>query len=79
MASPPSHAGPARSPDIERFLNHLRPELAASFSVEQIAAVELHFAMRNRAGHTIDWRRRIGFGRLRGYLVVLAGRERGHD
>ena len=43
------------------------------------AAVELHFAMRNRVGHAIDWRKRVGFGALRGYVVVLAGRERVGD
>lgn len=51
----------ARSPDMARFLARLRPELAASFSPEQLAAVELHFAMRGRVGHAIDWRKRIGW------------------
>lgn len=73
----PDGAALPHSPDMARFLARLGPELAASFSAEQLAAVELHFAMRNRTGHAIDWRRRIGFGRLRGYVVVLAGRERG--
>jgi hypothetical protein len=67
------------SPDISRFLARLRPELAASFSPEQLAAVELHFAMRSRVAHAIDWRKRLGFGRLRGYVVVLAGCERAGD
>ncbi len=62
--------------DMSRFLARLEPELAASFTVEQLAAVELHFAMRNRTGHAIDWRKRIGVCGWRGYVVVLAGRER---
>ncbi|MDD2705371.1 MAG: hypothetical protein PHU07_08570 [Acidocella sp.] len=62
------------SADIARFLSRLPPALAASFSPEQLAAIELHFSMRNRVRHTIDWRWRVPF--LRGYLVVLAGRER---
>ena len=66
----------ARSADMSRFLARIGPELAASFTPEQLAAMELHFAMRNRAGHAIDWRKRIGVGQLRGYVVVLAGRER---
>jgi hypothetical protein len=64
---------------MSRFLQRLRPELAASFTHDQLAAVELHFAMRNRVGHAIDWRKRLGFGALRGYVVVLAGRERVGD
>jgi hypothetical protein len=62
------------SADIARFLGRLPPALAASFSVEQLAAIELHFGMRNRGRHAIDWRWRVPL--LRGYLVVLAGRER---
>jgi hypothetical protein len=69
----------AHSLDMSRFLAQLRPELAASFSPEQLAAVELHFAMRSRVGHAIDWRKRIGIGKLRGYVVVLAGCERARD
>jgi len=69
----------ARSLDMSRFVSRLRPELAASFSPDQPAAVELHFAMRSGVGHAIDWRKRLGFGRLRGYVVVLAGGERAGD
>lgn len=65
----------ARNPDMSRFLTRLPPELAASFSAAQLAAVELHFAMRHRAAHTIDWRRRIRLGALRASVVVLAGRD----
>lgn len=68
-----------RNPDMARFLARLSPALAASFSPEQLAAVELHFAMRHRLGHAIEWRRRIGFGRLHGYVVLLAGRDRAGD
>jgi hypothetical protein len=61
---------------MARFMARMRPALAASFTPEQLAAVELHFAMRNRAAHAIDWRRQFGLGVLRGYVVVLAGRAR---
>ena len=64
---------------MSRFLARLKPELAASFTPEQLDAVELHFAMRNRVGHAVDWRKRIGFGAMRGYVVLLAGRERARD
>ncbi|HYP63404.1 MAG TPA: hypothetical protein VEQ16_05930 [Acidocella sp.] len=66
----------ARNADMARFLERLSPSLATSFSHEQLAAIELHFSMRNRAEHVVDWRREFRIGRLRGYVVVLAGRVR---
>jgi hypothetical protein len=65
-----------RNPDMARFLARLEPTLAASFSRVQLEAIELHFAMRNRVGHAIDWRRRFNLPGLRAYIVLLAGRER---
>ncbi|MCB5943207.1 hypothetical protein [Acidocella sp. KAb 2-4] len=66
----------AGNPDMARFLARLPPELAASFSRAQLEAIELHFAMRSRVAHAIDWRRRIMLPGLRAYIVLLAGRER---
>jgi hypothetical protein len=60
-------------PDIDRFLARLPAATAASFSPEQLAAIKLHFTMRNRPRHTIDWRRKLPW--LNCYLVVLAGRD----
>jgi hypothetical protein len=60
--------------DMQRFLARLPQKLAARFDAEQLAAVELHFGMRHRCEHAIDWRVRLPF--LRGYVVVLAGRDR---
>jgi hypothetical protein len=60
---------------MRRFLGRVSPEVAASFSAEQLAAVELHFGMRHVVGHAIDWRTRIGLPFARYYFVVLAGRE----
>jgi hypothetical protein len=68
-----------RNPDMLRFLARLEPSLAASFTRAQLEAIELHFAMRSRVGHTIDWRWRIRLPGLRAYVVVLAGRERATD
>ena len=65
--------------DMVRFLDRLPLQLAARFDAEQLAAVELHFGMRNRVGHAIDWRRRVRLPFLRGYLVILAGREQVGD
>jgi hypothetical protein len=66
----------AASLDVERFLTRLPPALAARFDAEQLAAVELHFGMRHRVGHAIDWRRRIRLPFLRAYFVLLAGWDR---
>ncbi|HTJ89522.1 MAG TPA: hypothetical protein VL356_05025 [Acidocella sp.] len=65
-----------RSSDITRFLARLPAALAARFDAEQLAAVELHFAMRHRTHHAIDIRRRLRLPFLRCYVVLLAGRER---
>jgi hypothetical protein len=62
---------------MQRFLQRLPADLAARFDAEQLAAVELHFAMRNRPRHCIDWRVRLPA--LRGYVVLLAGRDRAAD
>jgi hypothetical protein len=64
------------SPAISNFLERLTPDLAASFSAAQLAAVELHFAMRLRPSHGIDWRRRLSLPFAKVYVVILAGRER---
>lgn len=59
------------SPALARFLAALPRDLARSFSEAQLAALDLHFGMRHRASHLIDWRRR--FARL--YVVLLVGRD----
>ncbi|MCF3948227.1 hypothetical protein AiwAL_14705 [Acidiphilium sp. AL] len=64
-----------RSAAIARFLGTLPRDLAGSFTEAQLAAIDLHFAMRYRVGHAVDFRRRIGFARFRAYVVVLIGRE----
>ncbi len=59
-----------------RFLRRLNPELAASFNSEQLAAVEMHFGMRYRMRHAVDWRTRIRLPFVQLYFVVLAGKDR---
>jgi hypothetical protein len=66
----------AQSPVISRFLGRLHPELAQSFSSEQLAAVEMHFGMRYQMNHMVDWRTRIRLPFAKLYLVVLAGHDR---
>jgi hypothetical protein len=65
--------------DMQHFLRRLPAELAATFEPEQLAAIELHFAMRHRARHALDWRWRLrvpGLSGMRCYLVLLAGCDR---
>lgn len=64
------------SPAILRFLGRLQPELAESFSQDQLAAVEMHFGMRYRMRHMVDLRTRIRLPFMKFYLVILAGRDR---
>ncbi|HVE22916.1 MAG TPA: hypothetical protein VNC39_13155 [Acidocella sp.] len=66
----------ARSSDLTSFLARLPATLAARFDAEQLEAVELHFGMRHRTRHAIDFRRRLRLPFLRCYVVLLAGRER---
>jgi hypothetical protein len=61
---------------IEPFLQRLPPRLARSFTPEQLAAIELHFGMRYRVRHGVDWRKRIGLPFATVYFVFLAGIER---
>ncbi len=65
----------AHSAAVQHFLARLPPEVAVTFTKTQLDAVDLHYGMRHRVNHAIDWRRRIGLPFLKFYLVVLAGRE----
>ncbi len=65
-----------QSTGLEPFLQRLPLHLAKSFTPEQLAAIELHFSMRYKVNHAIDWRTRIGFPFIKIYLVFLAGVER---
>ncbi|MDD2876333.1 MAG: hypothetical protein PHT60_03785 [Acidiphilium sp.] len=65
-----------RSLAVARFLDTVPVELAHSFNDAQLAAIDLHFGMRYRTRHTIDWRRRFGLARWRLYAVLLIGRDR---
>lgn len=66
----------ASSPAVRRFLASLPGDLAHSFTAAQINAIDLHFGMRYRVHHLIDWRGRFGFAGRRLYAVLLVGRDR---
>ncbi len=65
----------AESQALRQFLARIGPAAAAGFTAEQLAAIELHFGMRYRVGHAVDWRKRVRLPFARFYVVVLAGRE----
>ena len=65
----------AESQALALFLSRIEPALARSFTKAQREAIDLHFGMRYRARHLIDWRRRILLPFSRFYIVLLAGRE----
>ncbi len=59
-----------------RFLARLRPDVAASFTPDQLAAVQLVFGMRYAVDHAVDLRRTVTLPWGRFYVVVLGGRDR---
>jgi hypothetical protein len=65
----------AESLALRQFLQRIGPDAAASFTPAQREAIELHFGMRYRVDHTIDWRQRIRLPFAKFYVVLLAGKE----
>ncbi len=61
-------------PFLEDFFRDLSPALAHSFTDEQLLAIKMNFAARERGAHTVDLRFSIPL--LRRYVVFLMGRER---
>ncbi|MCH8926849.1 MAG: hypothetical protein IH924_12065 [Proteobacteria bacterium] len=71
----------ARNASERAFLDHyfqrLDPEVAASFTAEQRAAIATMFGARGVTRHAVEVRRSVPFpGGRRLYLVFLLGRER---
>jgi len=61
---------------LQRLLERLPGEIAASFSAAQLAALETLWRNENRARqHAVDMRMRFGLGSWRYYAVILAGPE----
>ncbi len=61
-------------PFLEDFFRDMSPALMHSFTDEQLHAVKMNFAARDRGAHQVDLRFSIPF--LRRYVVLLIGRER---
>ena len=60
---------------IARFLARIPRETAASFTHEQLQAIQHAFGMRYAMEHSVDIRRRLRLPWGRYYLVLLAGRD----
>lgn len=61
---------------LDRFLTRMRPDVAASFTPDQLAAVRMAFGMRYAMDHAVDVRRTVTLPWGRFYLVLLGGRDR---
>lgn len=62
------------NPSFEQFFAQISPEIAATFTDEQVQAIAKVFAARPSSKHPVDIR--LSLPLIRCYLVVLAGRER---
>lgn len=61
---------------LDRFLTRMRPDVAGSFTPDQLAAVRMAFGMRYTMDHAVDVRRTVTLPWGRFYLVLLGGRDR---
>jgi hypothetical protein len=64
---------------VRKFLATLSPELAASFTPDQLAGVQRAFGLRHGPRHPFDLRRSVWTPWGRFYLVLLLGPERRSD
>ena len=65
-----------QSQAIKRLLSKMSPEMAASFSEEQLIAMNQSLGGRSWARHKVDLRGTLGIWRSRYYFVILAGKNR---
>lgn len=61
---------------LDHYLKRVDPEVAASFTDEQRAAIKTMLGARGIAKHWVEVRRSLPLGRRRFYLVFLLGAER---
>ena len=69
---------PPRSPSdafTARFLGRVPAELRASFTQDQLTAIQQAFGMRYTMDHALDIRRHVRLPGARYYLVLLCGRD----
>ncbi|MEH2276013.1 MAG: hypothetical protein V7K40_14795 [Nostoc sp.] len=61
---------------FEQLFAEIAPEVANTFTVEQLEAIKRGFVSRGRTRHALDIRVSVPIPGLRFYLVLLAGSER---
>ncbi|MEH2401733.1 MAG: hypothetical protein V7K18_00375 [Nostoc sp.] len=61
---------------FEQLFAEIAPEVANTFTVEQLEAIKRGFVSRSRTRHALDIRVSLPIPGLRFYLVLLAGSER---
>ncbi|WP_291297983.1 hypothetical protein [Elioraea sp.] len=61
---------------VARFRARIPPDVAASFTPEQLAAIHTAFALRTLPRHSLDLRRSLPTPWGRMYLAIIAGREK---
>jgi hypothetical protein len=60
---------------VQRFLQRLKPEIATSFTADQLDAIDLYFCMRHKVCHAVDLRGRLKLPFFKIYFVFLAGQD----
>ncbi|MCC5652495.1 hypothetical protein LC609_22270 [Nostoc sp. XA013] len=63
-------------PNFEQFFAKIAPEVANTFTEEQLEAIKKGFASRTWTRHSLDIRVSVPIPGLRFYVVLLAGQER---
>ncbi|MEH2438354.1 MAG: hypothetical protein V7K25_29845 [Nostoc sp.] len=63
-------------PTIKQLFAEIDPEIANTFTVEQLEAIKKGLASRAKTHHSLDIRVSVPIPGLRFYLVLLAGSER---
>lgn len=61
---------------LQRFLARIPSATAATFTAEQLKAIQQAFGMRYTVGHAVDLRRSVRLPWGNYYVVLLAGRDR---
>jgi hypothetical protein len=70
-----SPAGTPSDAFTARFLGRVPAELRASFTADQLTAIQHAFGMRYTMDHALDIRRHVRLPWARYYLVLLCGRD----
>lgn len=65
-----------QDPFFRTFFSRIRPEVAGSFSAEQLDAIRLAYGARTPGTHLVDLRFSVPLGSRSFYVVLLCGKNR---